>query len=89
MDEDPSVVKPSPTSESRVKDVDMKPPRFEGEKDLSLRAKLAGVEITLADKRGELLMAATRGTYICTWPCGRAMGTLHACLCIFGQSFSL
>ena len=35
--------------------------KFDGEKDLSVKAKLAGVEITLLDKRGELLAADTKG----------------------------
>ena len=61
--EEPSVVKTSPSSsESQAKGTaGLKPPRFEGEKDLSIRAKLAGVEVTLADKHGELLTADTKG----------------------------
>ena len=60
-EEDSSVVKTSPSSESQVKSAGLKPPRFRGEKDLSVQAKLAGVEITLADKHGELLTADTKG----------------------------
>lgn len=64
IEEESSVVKTTPSSESQIKDTDLKPPRFEGEKDLSVRAKLAGVEITLADKHGELLTADTKGQLI-------------------------
>ena len=39
----------------------LKPPRFDGEKDLSVRAKLAGMEITLSDSNGEILTADTKG----------------------------
>ena len=66
VDEELSVAKASTSSESQVKDVELKPPRFPGEKDLSVQAKLAGVEITLADKHGELLTADTKGETILT-----------------------
>lgn len=67
VEEEPLAAKTSLTSltsllpESQAKDVGLKPPRFMGEKDLSVKAKLAGVEITLADKHGELLTADTKG----------------------------
>ena len=52
--------KPTP-SEGEKKTSQLKPPRFDGEKDLSLMAKLAGIELTLSDKAGDLLMADIKG----------------------------
>jgi hypothetical protein len=69
IEEEPNVVKTSPSIEGQVKDAtagSLRPPGFEGEKDLSVRAKLAGVEVTLADRHGELLTADTKGE--CTVP---------------------
>lgn len=61
VEEELSIIKSSPSLESQSKDEGLKPPRFQGEKDLTVSAKLAGVEITLADKHGELLTADTKG----------------------------
>jgi hypothetical protein len=72
IEEEPNIIKASPSIEGQVKDAaagSLRPPRFEGEKDLSVRAKLAGVEVTLADRRGELLTADTKGEYTVPGKC--------------------
>ena len=64
-EEEPTVhVTPSTTAERLEKKSEeevKKVIRVAGEKHLLVTAKLAGVEITLLDKRGELLTADTKG----------------------------
>ena len=58
--EETEVVKQTP-SEGEKKISTLKPPRFKGERDLSIKAKLAGVELTLSDRSSNLLMADVKG----------------------------
>ena len=62
LSEPQPVIKERSLSEDKIKqEGGLKPPRFAGEKDLSIRAQLAGVEITLSDRNGDLLTAYTTG----------------------------
>ena len=58
--EEADIVQQTP-SEGEKKTSTLKPPRFKGERDLSVRAKLAGVELTLSDRNGNLLTADVKG----------------------------
>ena len=64
-DEETPTVETSPLSSESLEKMGKKEVakivRFAGEKDLSVKAKLAGVELTLSDEHGEVLTADTKG----------------------------
>ena len=57
----PVVKEPSLSEDESKQEGGLKPPRFAGEKDLSIRVELAGIGITLSDRNGEVLTAYTTG----------------------------
>ena len=57
----PAVKELSLSEDESKEEGGLKPPRFAGEKDLSIRAELAGIGITLSDTNDEVLTAYATG----------------------------